>query len=224
MKFFIGTTNKYKAREIGAILNASGCNFEITDPIDPEETENDFLGNALLKAKTYAKHSQGLTISEDSGLIIPSINNLPGPWSARFSDCLFDKNLHVINHHNSHLNRDKIDEKNCELVIKMMKNIPKEQRHASFHVVLAVADHHGDILFHHSAESHGTIADELRGENGFGYDPIFIGHDTFGKTYGELDRQRKNLRSHRHHVLAHFKNWLQKFLNHAGDKHHENCS
>lgn len=79
MKFFIGTTNPAKVREIGSILSATGCGFEVTEPVDPEETEPDFEGNALLKARAYAAAAGGLTISEDSGLVVPSLGALSDP-------------------------------------------------------------------------------------------------------------------------------------------------
>lgn len=213
MKFFIGTTNRYKLREIAAILNASDCELEVTDSLDPEETEIDFLGNALLKAKAYANHAGGITISEDSGIVIPALNNLPGPWSARFSDCEIDQQkMKIIKHMESKKTREEIDQKNCELTLKLMKNIQIPDRVASLVIVLVVAKPDGEILFQKSASSNGSIAFEMHGENGFGYDPIFIGNDTFGKTYAELDKQRKNLRSHRNRVLKSFKIWLGHYL------------
>ncbi len=215
MKFFIGTTNENKVREIGAILAATGCTFAVTEPVDPEETEDDFTGNALLKARVYAKSAGGLTIAEDSGLIIPSLNGLPGPWSARFSDCNLDgkgENLQVRAHRKSERQRAEIDKANNELVLQLMDGIEQPRRAASFIVVLAVATEEGEILWKGVGESHGWIAQEKRGEKGFGYDPIFVGQDTFGRTYAELDSMRKNLKSHRNRVLKEFKAWLGRFL------------
>lgn len=221
MKFYIGTTNPNKIREIGAILSATGCKFEASRPVDPEETEDDFEGNALLKAKAYAAHAGGITISEDSGLIIPALNNLPGPWSARFSDYLVSNEngkLRICNYKPSGLSREEIDRLNNQRVLELMKGIEQPKRAAMFKVVLAVSTLEGKILFKASGESHGWISEELRGENGFGYDPIFIGQDTFGKTYAELDSHRKNLRSHRRHVLQEFKAWLGNYLKAEGSQ------
>jgi XTP/dITP diphosphohydrolase len=213
MHFHIGTTNQSKVQEIGAILFATGCTFKPTDPVDPEETEPDFEGNALLKAKVYAKHSGGVTISEDSGLIIPALNGLPGPWSARFSDCEVDIARGVaIKHTKSGLARKEIDNLNNLRVLELLKGIEQPRRAAMFKVVLVVATPEEKILFQATGESHGWIADELKGCNGFGYDPIFIGSDTNGRTYAELDSMRKNLRSHRKRVLDEFKAWLGQYL------------
>lgn len=215
MHFYIGTTNADKIKEMAAILNATGCTFEATDPIDPEETEEDFEGNALLKARSYAKHSGGLTISEDSGLVVPAINGLPGPWSARFCKLKLSKDFKILSTNNVNVsgwNRETIDFTNNLFLLDLMKGIEQPFRAAAFKVVLVVAKPDGEILFNGTGKSHGWIADEMRGKNGFGYDPIFVGNDTFGKTYAELDSMRKNLRSHRKQVLQTFKIWLGNFL------------
>jgi XTP/dITP diphosphohydrolase len=213
MQFFIGTTNPNKIREIGGILFATGCTFRPTDPIDPEETEADFVGNAILKARTYARHSGGITISEDSGLIVPALNGLPGPWSARFSDCEVDTARGIaIRHNQSNTPRDVMDLRNNLRVLELMQDIEQPRRAAAFKVVLVVAKPDGEVLFKGTGESYGWIAEEMRGTKGFGYDPIFIGDDTNGRTYAELDSLRKNLRSHRKRVLDEFQAWLGQYL------------
>jgi XTP/dITP diphosphohydrolase len=218
MHFYIGTTNQDKVKEIASILNATGCTFKVTDPVDPEETEDDFEGNALLKARVYAKHAGGITISEDSGLIVPALNGLPGPWSARFLRLILDKDFNIKRIEDKDLSkwtREHIDYANNLFLLGLMENIEQPYRAAAFKVVFVVADSNGDVLFKSTGESHGWIAEEMRGDNGFGYDPVFIGNDTFGKTYAELDSMRKNLRSHRKQALQEFKIWLG---NHLKDK------
>ena len=217
MKFFIGTTNPSKVQEIASILSATGVEFEVTEPVDPEETEADFEGNALLKAKAYARHAGGITISEDSGLVVAALNGLPGPWSARFSDCEI-ANGRVVRHVTSGTAREEIDRQNNLRVLELMKGIEQPRRAAAFKVVLAVATAAGEILFKGVGESHGWIAESMRGERGFGYDPIFIGSDTFEKTYAELDPMRKNLRSHRSRVLKEFKAWLGGYVRASSDR------
>jgi XTP/dITP diphosphohydrolase len=214
MKLFLGTTNPYKVREFAAILSATGCEIEVTDPLDPEETEPDFMGNARLKARVYAAHTGGTTICEDSGLIVPALHGLPGPWSARFSEYgeIDVKNGTMKNYLASQLPREELDRRNLERVIELCRHLEQPHRAASFKVALVVADAAGTILFERSAESHGWLADEPRGAEGFGYDAIFIGQETFGKTYAELDSMRKNLRSHRRRVVQEFKMWLGEEL------------
>ncbi len=213
MQFFLGTTNPNKVREIGSILFASGCTFTMTSPVDPEETEDDFEGNALLKARAYARDAGALTISEDSGLIIPALQGLPGPWSARFSDCTIDSERgRVIAYRRSGVAREELDVANNAKVLDLLSGVEQPRRSAAFKVVLAVADPNGTIHFKGVGESYGWIADEARGTHGFGYDAIFIGGDTYGRTYAELDSLRKNLRSHRKRVLDEFQAWLGQFL------------
>lgn len=218
VKFFLGTTNPDKVREIGAILDATGCALEVTEPVDPEETEPDFVGNALLKARAYAAAAGGLTISEDSGLVVPALGGLPGAYSARFSDCELDRGdragggWRVLGHRKSGLPRPELDRRNNALLLELLRGVEQPRRAAAFQVVLAVAAPDGEVLFHAQGEAHGWIAEEARGERGFGYDPVFVGQDTFGKTYAELDPMRKNLRSHRRRALQEFKAWLGRFL------------
>ncbi len=214
MEFFIGTTNPYKIREFAALMAATGCKLTPTDPIDPEETEPDFEGNALLKARAYARHAGGVTICEDSGLIIPALGGLPGAWSARFTELdSVDIEAGTVGQHvPSGLAREQLDARNCQRVMELMEGVEQPRRAAVFKAVVAVCEAGGEVLFKSSGEAHGWIAETARGDNGFGYDSVFIGHDTFGKTYGELDSMRKNLRSHRRRVMQEFKTWLGQYL------------
>lgn len=108
--------------------------------------------------------------------------------------------------------REEIDRLNNLRVIELMKGYEQPRRAAAFMVVLAVATPAGEILFKGVGEAHRWIADSMRGNRGFGYDPIFVGSDTFERTYAELDPMRKNLRSHRSRVLKEFKAWLGGYL------------
>ena len=214
MEFFIGTTNPYKIREFAALMAATGCKLTPTDPIDPEETEPDLEGNALLKARAYAAHAKGVTICEDSGLMVPALGGLPGAWSARFCELesVDIQNGTVGRHLPSGRPREQIDAENCQRVLELMQGIQQPHRAAVLAAVLVVATADGQVLFQSGGETHGWIAEQSRGDNGFGYDSIFVGHDTFGKTYGELDSMRKNLRSHRRRVMQEFKTWLGQYL------------
>ncbi len=237
MKFYIGTTNPYKVREIASILRPLEIELHTTEPVDPEETSKTFDGNAEIKAKAYAKYvknqlvnklteernrlskkdaqkflflDQVLTISEDSGLIIPKLGNLPGPWSARFSDFskIDIKRGTLSGYKKSNLKRESIDIRNNKKVLELMEGIEQPNRSAKFVVVLKVADINGHILFSSTGEAYGWIAEEPCGANGFGYDPIFISDTSFGKTWAELDSMRKNIISHRRKALQNFTMWL----------------
>ena len=160
----------------------------------PEEGDT-FEDNARSKALAYAAATGDITISEDSGLVIPALGGLPGPWSARFADMGLDRTVVP-----SGRPREVLDFLNNQKVLQGMAKIPQPHRAAYFVVRLVVA-HKGEVLFEAGGEAHGWISEEARGTHGFGYDPIFVGQDTFGKTYAEIDSVRKNLRSHRKQVL-----------------------
>lgn len=200
---YIGTTNPYKVKEISALLNPLGLEiipFQLQE--EPEEIGSSLMENAFAKARAYAQVSNGITISEDSGLFVSSLNNLPGIWSARFSDFDLDKQIVV----SSGRARTEMDACNNERVLSLMKDIAMPYRAASFKIALVISSPK-DILFSTETEYGGWIAETPRGTDGFGYDPIFIGNDTFGKTLAEIDGVRKNLRSHRKRALNNLFMW-----------------
>lgn len=213
MEFTVGTTNPYKVREIAAILRPTGCELRPYDETDPDETETTFAGNARLKAKAYARATGRVTIAEDSGLSVAHLKGLPGVYSARFSDCEIDVTTGaMLGHRSSGRPRDEIDRANNVRLFELMRSVEQPYRAAAFEVALAIAAPDGSILFEASGRSNGWIADEPRGTHGFGYDPLFVGDDTGGSTYAELDPARKNLRSHRRRVLEELALWLGRTL------------
>ncbi|MBI4433970.1 non-canonical purine NTP pyrophosphatase [Candidatus Uhrbacteria bacterium] len=227
MKFYLGTTNQYKVRELASILRPLQIPLEVTDPIDPEETGTTFEENAELKARAYGAHvgrvlhrrwaassmESAWTISEDSGLVIPALNGLPGPWSARFSEYDLDgAQRFVLGYHPSGRSREEIDAANNARVLELMRDVAPVRRTAKFVVVLIVANIEGRVVARFRGEAHGWITAEARGTNGFGYDPIFANGRSFGKTWAEIDSVRKNLLSHRQQALQEFTVWLGKQL------------
>ncbi|MBX7221702.1 MAG: non-canonical purine NTP pyrophosphatase [Blastocatellia bacterium] len=201
---FIGTTNPGKVAEIAALLAPLGVELKPVS-LDIEEPAETFEENARLKALAYAEHTGGVTISEDSGLIIPALEGLPGVWSARFAD--LDVQTRKVT--SSGRSREVIDRLNNQRVLELMQGIEQPRRAALFKVALLVAQP-GKVLFQSVAECHGWIAEEEKGTGGFGYDPIFVGQDTFGKTFAELDPMRKNLRSHRKRALDEMFLWASQ--------------
>ena len=202
----IGTTNSDKVREIAALCVPLGIELE-TQALDIAETADTFAGNCYLKAKGYAAGSPGkFVLVEDSGLVVPALDGLPGPWSARFAHLdVASRRVRDV----AVLSRAEIDEANNRRLLEMMEDLPLEKRAASFVVHMMVAKD-GLVLFQAEAQSFGWIAFRPEGGNGFGYDPVFIGADTFGKTYAELDGARKNLRSHRAVALRKLELWLSQ--------------
>jgi len=199
----VGTTNPNKLREIAAICMPLGVFIDYRS-LDVPETETSFEGNARLKALGYsAQFPSQYVLVEDSGLVVPALHGLPGPWSARFDD-LDISTKEIVE---TKRPREVIDLANNKKVLSLLDGVAFEQRGAYFVICLNIA-RHDEILFTATCKRHGWIATEMRGTNGFGYDPIFIGQDTFGKTYAEIDSHRKNLRSHRNEALKQLEVWL----------------
>lgn len=235
MHFFLGTTNPFKVAEIASILRPIWIGLGVTASVNPEEVGATFQENAAIKAAAYSRHvgatladrmaqSRGCsvddartylrmrriwTISEDSGVVVSALDGLPGPRSAQFDDCILDGNR-IIEVRPSGRSRNEIDAANNRRVLEMMRAIEQPFRSAAFMICLVVADIDGNALFSTTGESHGWIADEARGDRGFGYDPIFISGDSYGHTWAEIDSMRKNLISHRRKALESFTSWLAR--------------
>jgi XTP/dITP diphosphohydrolase len=182
MQLIVATRNMHKTREIEQIL---GSGFAIRDltahPEISEITESgtSFEENAELKAITVSKKIPDLVIADDSGLEVEALGGAPGIHSARYAGAnASDK------------------EKVAKLLRQLAKVDPKrDQRHAQFRCVLAVA-RDGQILATVEGVVEGKIAERPRGSHGFGYDPIFI-PDGFEQTFAELSEELKNEISHR---------------------------
>lgn len=208
-KIIVGTSNPGKVREIASILSPLGHEI-IPLAMDIDETGETISDNAKVKALAYSKANPGVyVIAEDSGLVVPKLNNLPGPYSARFHTVILDNNLVVQSVPKEEFTTDKSehDMLNNERLLEMIKTLPEEMRAAYFEVSFVIAKDE-EILTESIGHSYGYISDEMRGANGFGYDPLFIGNDTFGKTYAELDTARKNLKSHRKKALKELGLWV----------------
>lgn len=211
MDIIVGTTNKGKIREIAAVLMPLGYELK-PQSADIPETGKTIDDNSIIKAVEYSKLNKGMyVIAEDSGLVVPNLGGLPGAYSSRFNTITFDKNtFEVINVPEEKYTTDKteLDRLNNDRLLKLANERLKDnERGAYLEVCFAVAKD-GEVLFIAKDASHGFISKELKGSNGFGYDPLFIGSDTFGKTYAELDNARKNLRSHRKKALQKLGLWM----------------
>jgi len=203
----VGTTNPGKLHEIAAICLPLGVKIE-SRSFDIPETADTFEGNARLKAIGYSERCPGqYVLVEDSGLLVPALGGLPGPWSARFAGLLVSS-MTMHEELIDKCDRELLDQLNNEKVLMMMKDVPFEERGAHFIICMNVVLDSMTKFTTTCIGKYGWIADAARGENGFGYDPIFVGADTFGKTYAEIDSHRKNLRSHRNEALKQFEIWL----------------
>ena len=176
-KILIGTHNKGKFREISYLISKK---YKKISPISlkiksPKETGKTFIANSRLKVKFFSKYIDFPVISDDSGLCIKALNNKPGIYSAR-----------LAKKHGSF-------SKAMKFILKKMKT--KENRSAFFICSLSYLDKNGKIT---SVEGKlkGNISMQMRGTNGFGYDPIFI---PFKKeiTLGQMPNSKKIKMDHR---------------------------
>lgn len=181
----IATHNPGKVKEFKEILEPKGYSVfsleEIGFTEDIEETGQTFEENAILKAEAVAKAVKKMVIADDSGLSVDNLGGRPGVYSARYAG------------------ESKDDTANIEKVLSELKGIEKEQRTARFRCALAVSRPGQETK---TVEGHveGYIAKEPAGNNGFGYDPIFIVKDK-DKTMAQLTSAEKNKISHRADAL-----------------------
>lgn len=201
MKLLIATRNKNKLKEFQALLTNSPVTLISPDKIpsipkdfDVPETGATFKANATLKAKTFGKLANLLTLADDSGLCIDYLNGQPGINSARFCNRDFTKAK-------KHL-------------LQLLKVVSRPNRTAQFTCVLALFDPQTNSTKTFSGTTHGYISDKESGTAGFGYDSIFIPKNS-KKTFAQISKQEKNQLSHR--ALA-FKKLINYLTIHTHDR------
>ncbi|QQZ10679.1 XTP/dITP diphosphatase [Heyndrickxia vini] len=177
----IATKNKGKAKEFEKMFSTFHIKvktlLDFPEAIDVEETGSTFEENAILKAETISQQYNIMTIADDSGLVIDALDGRPGIYSARYAG------------------EEKNDEANIDKVLAEMIDIPNDDRSAKFYCALAIAIP-GKETITVSGTCEGEILRERKGNNGFGYDPIFFIKDK-GQTMAELPSEEKNRISHR---------------------------
>ncbi len=196
MKFVLASKNKGKLREMREILSALGCEVvseaDAGVDVDVEETGTTFEENSALKA-TAVRDASGLAaIADDSGLVVDALGGAPGVYSARFGG--LDS-----------------DEARTQLLLEKLADVPDGGRTARFVSVITCAMPDGTILTARG-ECEGVITREAKGENGFGYDPVFL-YEPDGLTFAELSAERKNEISHRARAIARFAEELKEYFN-----------
>lgn len=193
-KIVLATGNKDKVKEMADVLSELG--FEVVAQSEfglqsPEETGLTFIENALIKAR-YAAEKTGLpAVADDSGLAVEALGGAPGLYSARYAG----------EENNYALNRQKL--------LKELEVFPETKRHAKFITCIVFLQHALDpnpIIA--LGEYNGVILNEERGENGFGYDPIFFSPQT-QCTFAELETAEKKKISHRAIALQKLKQQLK---------------
>ena len=192
----IATANPGKLQEIEESLRGVGAkllslrDFSYLSPI--EEDGMTFRENAVKKARIVAHRTGMLTIADDSGLEVDFLAGAPGIYSSRFAG------------------ETASDADNNRKLLQFLKDVPASQRGALFRCVIAMTDLQGREAWV-EGRCRGVIAREERGENGFGYDPLFLLPE-LGKTLAELSLEEKNKVSHRGKALAALKEVLRNFL------------
>lgn len=178
--------NKDKIKEIEAITKRFGMEVvsmkDAGVPVeDIEETGSTFEENSFIKAKAIWDITGEATIADDSGLEVEYLDGAPGIYSARFAgeECDYSNNN--------------------EKLLMLMEGVPTEARKARFVTVITMIFEDGEVLVARG-ECHGRISEELHGEGGFGYDPVFI-PEGYEETFAQLGTDVKNRIGHRAHAL-----------------------
>lgn len=196
MRIIFATGNEGKMREIRMIMADLGVEIlsmkEAGISADLEENGATFEENAMIKAKGIAALCDDLVLADDSGLEIDALNKEPGVYSARY---LGEETSYHF--------------KNANL-IQRLEGVSEEKRTARFVCAIAAVLPDGRT-FSVKAAMEGRIGYEERGENGFGYDPIFMLPE-YGKTTAELSPEEKNKLSHRGKALRLMKEMLKEVL------------
>lgn len=194
-KVILSSGNKHKVKEIKEILikmpfdvvSKDEIGFDDFDVIEDGETLEE---NALKKATELKRLINGIVIADDTGLFVDALDGQPGVYSARYAG----KNASYIDNNN--------------LILENLKDIPLDKRTAYFKTVVAVLLEN-DEYFMAEGILKGRIGFEPKGENGFGYDPLFILEGT-DKTLSEITDDEKNKISHRAKALLNLKERLEK--------------
>lgn len=189
MKLLVASGNAKKLVELETVLRelgVEGVELVSLKEVDayPEPVENglSFAENALIKAREGAKQSGLACVADDSGLAVDALNGMPGILSARWCG------------------RHGDDKANNELLLAQTSDIDDPNRGAAFVSCCALVTPDGEE-FTAEGRWEGTLLREPRGENGFGYDPIFAPADAPGRSAAELSKEEKNARSHRGRAL-----------------------
>lgn len=196
-KLILATNNKNKLREIREMLADTEIQVlsqrEAGIEADADETGKTFAENAAIKANTIWEimHARGeacYVLADDSGLAVDALDGAPGVYSARWAG------------------EDATDADRIAKLLAEMRNVPDGERGAHFACVMCLITPAGEQQFF-EGRAEGVILRECRGENGFGYDPVF-GYG--GRSFAELSAAEKNAVSHRYYALTQVVAWFRE--------------
>jgi XTP/dITP diphosphohydrolase len=186
---YVATSNPGKLREFRLAAGSDWDLEPLTGIPTCEETGETFEDNAIQKAVHYGQHAPGLLFAEDSGLMVDALGGSPGVRSARYAG------------------EGATDADNNRLLIETLRGV--ENRSARYVCVIALAEA-GKVLRTFRGEAKGSIVDEPRGNNGFGYDPYFYYAPLLG-TFAQASPEQKLRVSHRGRAMASMLAWLRTF-------------
>jgi XTP/dITP diphosphohydrolase len=184
-ELLLATHSPHKLAELQGLLDLPGVRFRSPADVgiseEPVEDARTFRGNALLKARFYARRSGLPTLADDSGIEVDALDGGPGVQTKRYAG------------------PDATDADNNALLLRTLEGLPHERRGARYRCVLAFIAAPGADPIVRSASMRGRIATRAQGDGGFGYDPIFEPWDEppGGRTVGRLTQAEKDRRSHR---------------------------
>ena len=195
MKVVLASKNKHKLEEISKITEKFGFQLvlqsELGVDIDVEENGTTFEENSYIKAEAVMKATGLPALSDDSCISVDALNGEPGIYSARYG---FDDTLD--------------DWGRLQLLLKNTEHVPEGQRQAQFVCVITMVTPEGQTI-QARGEIHGELLRSPRGENGFGYDPIFY-YPPMGMSTAEMPPEEKNKVSHRANALNVFYETLKE--------------
>ena len=192
-EILLGSRSTGKLREI-ATMSPAGIRWRsLADfPAVPEATEDadTFLENATAKAVAYARQTGLTTLADDSGIEVDALGGAPGVHSAYYAGHPRD------------------DAANNRKLLEAMRGVPAAERTARFRCTMVLAEPTGRVLHITTGAVEGAIIESPRGENGFGYDPVFLLPDR-GVTMAQIGAEAKNEISHRGKALREMVRFLQ---------------
>jgi len=203
IELLVATTNPGKFAEVQAFLSRLPIRIrslrDLANPPTVLEDGATFEANALKKARSLAEYSGLFTLADDSGLEVDVLGGAPGIYSARY--CGEEGN----------------DDENNRKLLRELAGVAAAQRSGRFVCALALCAPDDSVMSDWTVREscEGLVAFELKGANGFGYDPLFF-YPPFGKTFGEIDRETKATVSHRGKALSKLAAALPKLVDLAG--------
>lgn len=201
----LGTRNRKKGQEMAELINphwdpnprlsrlSIRTLADFPDAAEVDEDADTFSGNARKKASETARALGLWVLADDSGLAVDALGGAPGVLSARYAG------------------RHGDDEANNRKVLDNLHAVPDERRGAAFVCSLALADPEGTIRLESAGACRGRMTRSPRGENGFGYDPLFLIPE-YHKTFGELSALVKHQLSHRARAFARLRPGLERMI------------